>query len=435
MLVSPFLRNVLTSLHYIPFASHSLLRRVHIPPHQLVLASHLRSATIALTCCAIAFFLIFPSTKAECYSNQRPCSAQDDQWQPHRKYEKGKLRFRALTWNVENLFDTLHDEGFHDEEFLPSSPRQWNSSRYWRKQGAIARTLVAAADQQPIDLIALCEIENDSVVDHLCRRTRMARLGYEYLVTHSQDRRGVDVALLYQPTTLQLISRHDWRIPHNTLRERPTRDILSATFRLSRGDTLDVIVAHLPSRLGGSQHSAPYRLRAAGIIAHIADSVQHIRQRSQLIVMGDFNDEPADATISTVLSPYLFPLTPFASALSSSAAASFSAPNSSTPAGSAARSGQTRSGLPDKTVASSIEGTYFYRHQWSRIDQILVSHSLCSPSAPLFTRPQQDVHIFAPMFLLERNTIGELHPRRAFLGAFYHGGVSDHLPLFADFWY
>ena len=95
-------------------------------------------------------------------------------------------------------------------------------------------------------------------------------------------------------------------------------------------------------------------------------------------------------------------------------------------------------------------GSYFFRHQWSRIDQILVSHNFisqdCSLSSslndsqyskkiPFFTRPSHDVHIFAPAFLLEYSKSGELRPYRTYLGTYYHGGISDHLPLFADFWY
>lgn len=351
--------------------------------------------------------------------DSRPNATTND-WQPQHSYAKRALRLRVLSWNVENLFDTLHDEGFHDEQFLPSAERRWTSPRYWRKQGAIARTLVAAAELQPIDLIALCEIENDTVVDHLCRRTRMARLGYAYLVTHSADRRGVDVALLYQPTTLSLLSSASLRVPFDAVRERPTRDILHATFRASRGDTLDVFVAHLPSRLGGAAHSSPYRERAAGLIARAADSLSRIRRRPHLIALGDFNDEPSDASIARVLSPYFYALTPHATAYPS-----------------------------DSADVSSITGTYFFRHQWSRIDQILISRdflelesvSTASKSAsstsksPFTTRPSRDIHIFAPSFLLERSSSGELHPRRTFLGTYYHGGISDHLPLFADFWY
>ena len=110
-----------------------------------------------------------------------------------------------MEWNVENLYDTLHDVGFDDREFLPNAERRWNTPRYFHKQSSLAKTILAAGGLQPVDLVALCEVENDSVMHFLCRRTRLARLGYEYLVTHSADRRGIDVALLYQPETFALL--------------------------------------------------------------------------------------------------------------------------------------------------------------------------------------------------------------------------------------
>ncbi len=385
--------------------------------------------------------------------NSSPHSASTptaEQWQPHRNYARSWKRLRILTWNVENLFDTLHDEGCHDEEFLPISERKWTSPRYWRKQGAIARTLVAAAELQPIDLIGLCEVENDSVIHHLCRRTRLARLGYEYLISHSRDKRGVDVALLYQPVTMSLITHQSLRVPFDSLRERPTRDILHATFRAPRGDTIDVFIAHFPSRLGGAAHSSPYRERAANLIAHTADSLLRLRFRPHLIAMGDFNDEPSDPSIARVLSPYFYALTTHATPY----------PAIKTQEGNVSKTMSHKTPENDSTTAqrhtldpydnSAVSGTYFFRHQWSRIDQILVSHNFisqdCSPSSPLhasqhtkkilfFTRPSCDIHIFAPSFLLEYSKSGELHPRRTYLGTYYHGGISDHLPLFADFWY
>lgn len=180
-------------------------------------------------------------------------------------------RFRALEWNVENLYDTLHDVGFDDREFLPNAERRWNTPRYFHKQSSLAKTILAAGGLQPVDLVALCEVENDSVMHFLCRRTRLARLGYEYLVTHSADRRGIDVALLYQPETFALLHSETYRVPYDSLRERPTRDLLHAAGRLPFGDTLDVFVVHFPSRRGGATLSEPYRLRAAGILRHLAD--------------------------------------------------------------------------------------------------------------------------------------------------------------------
>ena len=41
--------------------------------------------------------------------------------------------FTFVEYNVENIFDTRHDEGKQDEEFLPDATRHWTEKRYWKK--------------------------------------------------------------------------------------------------------------------------------------------------------------------------------------------------------------------------------------------------------------------------------------------------------------
>ena len=312
-------------------------------------------------------------------------------------------RMRVLWWNVENLFDTLHDAGFDDREFLPESERRWTSSRYWHKQGALARVIVAAGGMQPVDVVGMCEVENDSVIAHLTHRTRLARLGYKAVVTHSTDRRGIDLALLYQPETFALLSWSQHPVPHDSLRERPTRPLLLVSGRLPTGDTLDVMLAHFPSRRGGAHLTEPYRLRAAGVAVVLMDSLALRRTRPLFLLMGDLNDEPSNRSVSEVLASRLVPISAEARPLPAA-------------------------GNDD------IRGTYFFRRRWSRIDNLLVSSTLLSPTAPLHTRPDA-CRILALPELLEEVNIGEHRPRHTYLGPRYHGGISDHLPLLIDLWY
>ncbi|MEE1214127.1 MAG: endonuclease, partial [Bacteroidaceae bacterium] len=105
-----------------------------------------------------------------------------------------------MSWNVENLFD-CHDDPLKDDgEFLPESERRWTPARYWRKQDQLARTIAAVEPQNgwPL-LVGMMEVENDSVLFDLTRRSPLRRAGYDFLVTQSPDIRGIDVALLYQP--------------------------------------------------------------------------------------------------------------------------------------------------------------------------------------------------------------------------------------------
>ena len=302
-------------------------------------------------------------------------------------------RFRFLSWNVENLFDTLHDEGHDDQQFLPDGEYRWDSHRYWRKQGNLARIILEACELQPVDIVGLYEVENDSVVHDLIRRTRLAHLGYDYVMTESRDLRGVDVALLYQPATFRLLSATPHRITYNAEQERPTRDILHCSGVMPRGDTLDVVLVHFPSRRGGVKASEPYRLRAATIVRHIIDSLHAVRRQPSVVVMGDCNDEPRNKSIRLMAGDDMKVMT-------------------SNPA-----------------HPKNIFGTYYYQHAWSQIDNMLVS-------AGAVTRYKIDsCAIFAPKPLLEYDADGFPFPCRTYRGPSYHGGISDHLPLILDLWY
>ena len=127
--------------------------------------------------------------------------------------------------NCENLFDYRHDEGKNDEDYLPESTRHWTRQRYWRKQNHIAQTLLSCSDDGIPDLIALCEVENDSVLNDLTHRSLLRHAGYEYVMTSSPDLRGIDVALVYSPFSFSPIRYESLRVvPVEGM--RPTRDIL-----------------------------------------------------------------------------------------------------------------------------------------------------------------------------------------------------------------
>ena len=53
-------------------------------------------------------------------------------------------RLRIMTYNVENLFDTLHAVGKSDTEFTPQGERHWNAHHYWRKLVRIGSVIAAA---------------------------------------------------------------------------------------------------------------------------------------------------------------------------------------------------------------------------------------------------------------------------------------------------
>ena len=106
-------------------------------------------------------------------------------------------------YNQENLFDTCHDEGKRDFEFLPSGSNRWNARKYKSKLRNMSRALAdMGTDVLPnvgCAIIGLSEVENAKALDDLTAEEPLRARGYKYILVEGPDMRGVDVALLYNP--------------------------------------------------------------------------------------------------------------------------------------------------------------------------------------------------------------------------------------------
>lgn len=283
--------------------------------------------------------------------------------------------------NCENLFDTRHDEGKQDEEFTPEGTRRWTRTRYWRKLNAIGQDILSCAEQLP-SLVALVEVENDTAMHDLTRRSLLRNAGYEYLMTESPDVRGMNVALLYQPARFRPICYDDLEVP--TLPDmRPTRQILYVKGETQRGDTLHFFVVHAPSRYGGELETRPYRRQVIDVLSTALDTLME----KNVVVAGDFNDYAESPSMQML----------------------------------------TTTGLLNVSVNATgaegrAKGTYRYRGEWHSLDHILLS--------PTLSERLDSIYINDATFLLEPEDIyGGWKPRRTFNGYRYQRGFSDHLPL------
>ena len=297
----------------------------------------------------------------------------------------GAQTLTVVELNCENLFDCQHDSLKQDTEFLPEATRHWTRKRYWQKLNNIAQELLSTCDDGIPDLIALCEVENDTVLHDLSRRSLLRNAGYEYVMTDSPDLRGIDVALLYSPVSFALMGSQSLRVmPVEGM--RPTRDILYVSGRVLSGDTLHLFVVHAPSRYGGERHSRPFRQAVAERLCQSVDSIRAISPDASILVAGDFNDE-ADGPIVTYIGQHgLVNLT------------------------------------KDAHGQNDVKGTYRYQGQWGSIDHIFGS--------PYIYNKVEKAYIHAPKFLLEEEkTYGGVRPRRTYNGMRYQQGYSDHLPL------
>ncbi|MDD4488911.1 MAG: endonuclease [Paludibacter sp.] len=317
-----------------------------------------------------------------------------------------KSVFRMMCYNVENYFDCVDDSLTKDEEYLPGGIRGWNYNRYVRKQHNIARVVASVGAWEPPALVGLCEVESRRGLFELVRGP-LKNLHYRFVHYDSPDARGVDVALLYLPELFKVLHDEAISITFVDAPNSTTRDILYVCGKVPTGDTLHVFVCHFPSRLGGELESADRRKDAAMILRKRINIIQENNIKANVLVMGDFNDYPDNASLQEVLQARK-PEVPF---------------------------------LPECLynlmfpLHKEGKGTHKHEAEWGALDQIIVSGQLLDQQQHFYTKPT-DVHIFNVDFLLvdDLKYLGK-KPFRTYLGMKYTGGFSDHLPVYIDFWY
>ena len=287
--------------------------------------------------------------------------------------------------NCENLFDTRHDEGKEDTEFLPEGERHWTPTKYWGKVNRIGQEILSCSDDLP-DLVALVEVENDSVLKDLTHRSLLRNAGYQYLMTESNDVRGLDIAFLYQPFRFRPLCYETIQVP--LLKNmRSTRDILYVQGLCVSGDTLHVFVVHSPSRYGGEIETRPYRLQVAQTLQQ---AMKNISIDAKVIVLGDFNDYADSPSLKKLYESGLRNIT---------------------------ADSKGRNGSP---------ANYRYHGEWHSLDHVLVSPSL-------FPKVDKTYINDAPFLMEEEPEYGGKRPRRSFHGFRFQQGYSDHLPLVVRF--
>ena len=277
-----------------------------------------------------------------------------------------------ISYNVENLFDNQHDSLKNDSSFLPDGDYHWTYHKYQTKLDRIAQVIVNIAGWESAPLVGLCEVENARCLRDLCYRLR--RYHYKYVHYESADERGIDVALLYDSTKVQVVNSKPL---HVSLDDDATRDILYVEALVEGQDTLHAMVCHLPSKLGGSATTDWKRKTAKQVTQQQVDSILLVQPKARIVVMGDMNSEPMDDLHG--LNNLMIEL---------------------------ARVGQ---------------GTHKYQGIWSCLDQIYVSDVIQDYAA---------IRIFNPQWLLEEDDkYLDKKPRRTYVGYRYYGGYSDHLPI------
>ncbi|NOY36816.1 MAG: endonuclease [Chlorobi bacterium] len=304
---------------------------------------------------------------------------------------------RILFYNTENFFDPYDDSLTLDEEFTPDGERHWTRTRFIQKANHLYKVFMAAGDWTPPEMIGLAEVENEYVLHYLVAETPFSKFGYRFVHFDSPDKRGIDVALLFNPSEVEILTAFPVSV---TLPKdyRPTRDILYADVLVGGTLPLHLFVNHWPSRTSGYLETEELRIAAARTIHYVLDTLIENQPGAKVIVMGDFNDEPDDQSIQMIGHPV----------------------NSSIE--------KISGSLVNLMTSSHLkgEGTLFYNDRWWLFDQFLVSRNL-TVSGNAYGVVTGYPEIFRPDFLLTGDD--RKIPYRTFRGFTYTGGFSDHLPI------
>ncbi len=313
-------------------------------------------------------------------------------------------RIPIAFYNVENLFD-CNDDANDDAEFLPQGKREWTNERYQEKLNNIARVLGDIADNGAA-VVGLAEVENRHVLEDLVRNPSIRKRNYSIIHYDSPDPRGIDCALLYDARVFHPKSSGVRFIALPDESPIPTRDILFATGTIE-DEVFHFIVAHWPSRYGGDPASAGRRMVAAQTMRQVADSLLREYPGSKAILMGDFNDDPFDASVVEGLN--------LCQTIDETHAADLFSPMLS----------MYRQGA----------GTLAYKEKWNLFDIIVVSGNLLKKNTQglhLYQDPEshQLAYVFRRDYLLQQTPKHRGEPLRTFASGKYIGGYSDHLPVY-----
>lgn len=306
-------------------------------------------------------------------------------------------------YNLENLFDTCHDAGHNDYQYLPDGQYKWNGLKYTHKLRNMARVLAEmGTDRLPgvgCAMIGVSEVENAKCLQDLCDQEPLRQRGFKFAHIEGPDQRGVDCALLYNPRFFQV--RDVKLIPYIYIRPedslRATRGFLTVSGMLA-GEHVAVIVNHLPSRFAGSF----YREEGGRQIRMVKDSLLREDPNVKIFIMGDMNDDPHDKSMAEAL-------------------------------GAKRKMKDVEKGglwNPWWDVLASGTGTLQYDGRWNLFDQIIVSESLLDKKGQkdYSTLKYFNHQIFRRDYLFQKEGKYKGNTLRTHAGGAWLDGYSDHLP-------
>jgi hypothetical protein len=320
--------------------------------------------------------------------------------------QKNVNSFLVVSYNVENLFDTINSPLTEDDEFTPSGGKAWTYERYSKKLNDLARVILSIPGKELPALIGLAEIENREVLEDLAGVRGLRRAEYGIVHEDGQDPRGIECALLYRTDLFKYKSHEYVPIEDPLDPEYLYRGILHVQGKGPEGSNLHIFVNHWKSRSGGERETERRRMYSAITLRKQMDMLMARESDFKVIILGDFNDEPTNRSLTNGLSAL-----------------------------NKRRNIQMGDYYNLFYDLHNIEGrgTYNYQGNWNMLDQIIVSYNLLNQERGLSVGYENAMILKEEWMLFDSEKYGEKLPSATYGGPEYYGGPSDHLPVYVEF--
>jgi endonuclease/exonuclease/phosphatase family metal-dependent hydrolase len=233
-----------------------------------------------------------------------------------------QTKVSIMAFNLENLFDTKHDENKNDYTYLPLSEKRskehedycdknftggfldeclsldWSEKVLAEKKKRLADVILQVNNGMGPDILMTEETENIGVLTALSK-DNLAKANYQTVVLlEGPDNRGIDTGLLSRFPLVGTPILHIIPFKTNNSEDanaaKTTRGVLQVDLKLPDGQTLTVLGVHLPSQA----HPTYLRQQALAYLTELKNSLPADRL---VITGGDFNiTSKEDATTGMV---------------------------------------------------------------------------------------------------------------------------------------
>ena len=302
-------------------------------------------------------------------------------------------RHTIAFYNLENLFDPEDGDHTLDANFTPNGMYGWTRGKYRRKienLGKVISEIGLKYGQNPPVFLGVCEVENQTCLQDLIKCDALGKYNYRFIHFESNDRRGLDTAFLYRTKHFNPLKSKALRIEvQGRTGTEPTRDILHIEGDLL-GERIHVLINHWPSRLEGTRSTRNKRRKLAGELDKVVSSIYQEGPDSNILIVGDFNDQPHDYSLRKDFTHDFF---------------NASEQNDFGP------------------------GTARFKNKWVVFDQILLDQNLLKNEHLNYI----GAGIYNPPYLIENKGRHKGSPKRSFRGRRFQNGYSDHFPVYAIF--